>query len=62
MEGSDRAVISGGDFRDITLKKGKDTRVELNFGGFTDVPYCLTVRIGNVGVNLTIYPKEKTEK
>lgn len=48
--------LAAGDFKDIALTEGKETKVELTFGGFMNTTYYVTIFIDNTMINLTVKP------
>ncbi|MGM9643329.1 MAG: hypothetical protein ACI3XI_08985 [Eubacteriales bacterium] len=48
--------LAAGDFKDIVLTEGKETKAELTFGGFKDVTYYVTIFIDNTRISLTVKP------
>ncbi len=50
--------LASGDAKEIELKENKWTEVELNFGGFYNHSYQLSIRIDNTVIQFTIDPRK----
>ena len=48
--------LDGGDYKELTLKAGKKQTVELNFGGWENSDFWITISADNTRINLRIEP------